>query len=86
MPFGPSVVVSNMDFGVLLILLVSSLNVYGIILSGWASNSRYSFLGALRSAAQMISYELTMSTIIVNIAALAGTLNLSEIVIAQKDL
>ena len=86
MPFGPSVVVSNMDFGILLILLVSSLNVYGIILSGWASNSRYSFLGALRSAAQMISYELTMSTIIVNIAALAGTLNLSEIVIAQKDL
>lgn len=84
-PFGPSIVVSNINLGIVFILLISSLNVYGVILSGWASNSRYAFLGALRSAAQMISYELTMGTNILNVVLFAGSLNLTEIVMAQKN-
>jgi len=84
-PFGPNIVVSNINLGVIFILLISSLNVYGIILSGWAGNSRYAFLGALRSAAQMISYELTMGTCILSVALCAGSLNLTQIVLAQAD-
>lgn len=83
-PFGPNVMVSNINLGIIFILLVSSLNVYGVILAGWSGNSRYSFLGALRSAAQMISYELTMGTCILIVALCTGSLNLSEIVLAQE--
>ena len=67
------------------IVAVSSLSVYGIILAGWASNSRYAFLGSLRSAAQMISYEVSIGLIIINILITVGSLNLSEIVLAQKN-
>ena len=67
------------------IVAVSSLSVYGIIMAGWASNSRYAFLGSLRSAAQMISYEVSIGLIIINILITVGSLNLSEIVLAQKN-
>lgn len=85
-PMGPGVVVSNLNIGVIFILAISSLNVYSVILSGWASNSRYAFLGALRSTAQMISYELTMGTNILCVILCAGSLNLTDIVISQKSL
>jgi NADH-quinone oxidoreductase subunit H len=84
-PFNSGIVVSNISLGVIFILLISSLNVYGIILSGWAGNSRYAFLGALRSAAQMISYELAMSTCILTVVLCSGSLNLTQIVNAQVD-
>lgn len=84
-PFGSNIVVSNINLGVIFILLISSLNVYGIILSGWSGNSRYAFLGALRSAAQMISYELAMSTCVLTVVLCAGSLNLTQIVNAQTD-
>jgi len=84
-PFGSGLVVSNINLGVIFILLISSLNVYGIILSGWSGNSRYAFLGALRSAAQMISYELAMSTCILTVVLCSGSLNLTQIVNAQTD-
>ena len=84
-PFGSNVVVSNINLGVIFILLISSLNVYGIILSGWSGNSRYAFLGALRSAAQMISYELAMSTCILIVVLCSGSLNLTQIVNAQSN-
>jgi NADH-quinone oxidoreductase subunit H len=82
-PFGQNIVVSNINLGVVFILLISSLNVYGVILSGWASNSRYAFLGALRSAAQMISYELTLGTCILTVILCVGSLNFTDIVLAQ---
>lgn len=84
-PFGPNIVVSNTNLGVIFILLISSLNVYGVILSGWSGNSRYAFLGALRAAAQMVSYELAMSTCVLLILLFSGSLNISQIVLAQED-
>lgn len=84
-PMGPGVVVSDLNIGVIFILAISSLNVYSVILSGWASNSRYAFLGALRSTAQMISYELTLGTNILCVILCAGSLNLTEIVLAQRN-
>jgi NADH-quinone oxidoreductase subunit H len=75
----------DIDYGVLFILAISGLNVYGIIIAGWASNSKYAFLGALRSAAQMISYEVSLGLLILPVVFLAGSLNLSEIVIAQEQ-
>ncbi|MGY8986388.1 MAG: NADH-quinone oxidoreductase subunit NuoH [Sphingomonadales bacterium] len=83
-PWNPGVVLSNMNVGVLYIFAVSSLGVYGIIISGWASNSRYAFLGALRSAAQMVSYEVSIGFVLVTILVWTGSLNLSVIVAKQE--
>lgn len=76
--------IANISYGVLFILAISSLNVYGIILGGWASNSKYAFLGALRSAAQMISYEVSLGLVILPVIMLSGSLNFAEIVVAQE--
>lgn len=75
---------ADISYGVLFLLAVSGLNVYGIIIAGWASNSKYAFLGALRSAAQMISYEVSLGLLILPVILLAGSLNLTEIVAAQE--
>jgi NADH-quinone oxidoreductase subunit H len=83
-PLGKGVVIADIDLGMLYLFAISSLAVYGIIMSGWASNSKYAFLGALRSAAQMISYEVSMGLIIVNILLCTGTLNLTKVVEAQQ--
>lgn len=83
-PIGPHFVIANINVGVLYILALSSLGVYGIIIAGWASQSKYAFLGAIRSAAQMISYELSIGTILASILLCSGSLNLSDIIISQK--
>jgi NADH-quinone oxidoreductase subunit H len=83
MPLAPGWVVSNINVGILYLFAVSSMGVYGIIMGGWASNSKYPFLGALRSAAQMISYEVSIGFIIVTVILLAGSMNLDTIVRAQ---
>ena len=83
-PFAPGWVVSNLNVGILYLLAMSSLGVYGIIMGGWASNSKYPFLGALRSAAQMVSYEVSIGLIIITVLLLAGSMNLSTIVSVQS--
>ena len=85
-PFDDGVVLSNINVGILYIFAVSTLSVYGIIMAGWASNSKYAFLGALRSAAQMISYEVSIGFIIISILLSVGSLNISDIIIAQKNI
>ena len=85
-PFGNDNVLANINVGILYIFAVSSLGVYGIIMGGWASNSKYPFLGAIRSAAQMVSYEVSIGIIIINVLLCVGSLNLSDIVLAQKDI
>ncbi len=85
-PFGEDQVLANINVGILYIFAVSSLGVYGIIMGGWASNSKYPFLGAIRSAAQMVSYEVSIGIIIINVLLCVGSLNLSEIVLAQKEM
>ncbi|EGF90607.1 NADH-quinone oxidoreductase subunit H [Asticcacaulis biprosthecium C19] len=83
-PFAPGWVVSDINVGVLYLLGISSLGVYGIIMGGWASNSKYPFLGGLRSAAQMVSYEVSIGFILVTVILLTGSMNLSDIVNHQK--
>jgi NADH-quinone oxidoreductase subunit H len=85
-PYGETVVLSDLNVGILYIFAVSSLGVYGIITSGWSSNSKYAFLGALRSAAQMVSYEVSIGLIIISVLLCAGSLNLSQIVISQESI
>ena len=85
-PFGETMVLSDLNVGLLYIFAVSSLGVYGVLTSGWASNSKYAFLGALRSAAQMVSYEVSIGLIIISVLLCAGSLNLSKIVLAQEDI
>ena len=83
-PLAETVVISDMNLGVLYLFAISSLSVYGIVMAGWSSNSKYPFLGSLRSAAQMISYEVSIGFIIVNICVCAGSFNLSSIVLSQE--
>ena len=85
-PFGIDQVLADINVGILYIFAVSSLGVYGIIMGGWASNSKYPFLGAIRSAAQMVSYEVSIGIIIINVLLCVGSLNLNDIVIAQKEM
>ena len=85
-PFGEDLVIADINVGILYLFAISSLGVYGVIMAGWASNSKYAFLGALRSAAQMVSYEVSMGLVIINVLLCAGSLNLSAIVEAQRDM
>ncbi|MFQ5958270.1 MAG: NADH-quinone oxidoreductase subunit H, partial [Alphaproteobacteria bacterium] len=85
-PFGEGLVVADINVGILYLFAISSLGVYGIIMAGWASNSRYAFLGALRSAAQMVSYEVSMGFVIITVLVCVGSLRLTDIVLAQKGL
>ena len=85
-PMSKNLVLADINVGILYLFAVSSLGVYGIIMGGWASNSKYPFLGAIRSAAQMVSYEVSIGIIIINVLLCVGSLNLNEIVIAQKEL
>ena len=85
-PFSATQVLADINVGILYIFAVSSLGVYGIIMGGWASNSKYPFLGAIRSAAQMVSYEVSIGVIIINVLLCVGSLNLNDIVMAQENL
>ena len=84
-PFSNEMVLANINVGILYLFAVSTLSVYGIIMGGWASNSKYPFLGAIRSAAQMVSYEVSIGIIIINVLLCVGSLNLNKIVLAQEN-
>ena len=84
-PFGEGLVLCDLDVGILYIFAISSLGVYGVIMAGWSSNSKYAFLGALRSTAQMVSYEVSLGLIIITVLMCVGSLNLSDIVLAQQE-
>lgn len=85
-PFGPGLALADINVGILYLFAISSLGVYGIIIAGWASNSKYAFLGALRSAAQMVSYEVSIGFVIITVLLCVGSLNLSRVVEAQANL
>lgn len=85
-PFGHTIVLADLNLGILYLLSISSLNIYGIVLAGWSSNSKYAYLGGLRSAAQMISYEISIGFAILCVCTCTGSLNLSKIVLAQKEI
>ena len=85
-PFGENLVLADINVGILYLFAVSSLGVYGIIMGGWASNSKYPFFGSIRSAAQMVSYEVSIGVIIINVLLCVGSLNLGDIVLAQKNI
>ena len=85
-PFGKGIVLADINVGILYLFAVSSLGVYGIIMGGWASNSKYPFFGSIRSAAQMVSYEVSIGVIIINVLLCVGSLNLTDIVLAQKNM
>ena len=85
-PFSEDFVLADINVGILYIFAVSSLGVYGIIMGGWASNSKYPFLGSIRSAAQMVSYEVSIGVIIINVLLCVGSLNLGDIVLAQEKI
>ena len=85
-PFDENLVLADINVGILYLFAVSSLGVYGIIMGGWASNSKYTFFGSIRSAAQMVSYEVSIGVIIINVLLCVGSLNLTDIVLAQKDM
>jgi NADH-quinone oxidoreductase subunit H len=85
-PFGEGLVIADINVGILYLFAISSLGVYGVIMAGWASNSKYAFLGALRSAAQMVSYEVSMGLVIINVLVCVGSLNLTAIVEAQRGM
>ena len=85
-PFGENFVIADINVGILYLFAVSSLGVYGIIMGGWASNSKYPFLGSIRSAAQMVSYEVSIGVIIINVLLCVGSLNLKDIVLAQENM
>jgi NADH-quinone oxidoreductase subunit H len=85
-PFSENSLLIDLNFGIIYLFAISSLSVFGIIMAGWSSNNKYSFLGALRSTAQIISYEVSIGFVIINVALCSGTFNLSEIVISQKQI
>jgi NADH-quinone oxidoreductase subunit H len=83
-PFGKGIVLANINVGILYLFAISSLGVYGVVMAGWASNSKYPFLGAMRSAAQMVSYEVSIGFVMITVLLCVGSLNLSDIVLAQR--
>jgi NADH-quinone oxidoreductase subunit H len=85
-PFGEGIVLADINVGILYLFAISSLGVYGVIMAGWASNSKYAFLGAMRSAAQMVSYEVSIGFVIITVLLCVGSLNLTDIVLAQRNL
>lgn len=85
-PYGPGVVLSDLGIGILYLFVVSSISVYAVLMSGWSSNSKYAFLGAIRAAAQMISYEVSIGLIIISVILCVGSLSLSEIVMVQEKI
>src|ERR671924_40363 len=84
-PFDDGWVIADINVGILYLFAISSLGVYGIIIAGWASNSKYAFLGALRSAAQMVSYEVSIGFVLITVLLCVGSLNLTQVVIAQNS-
>src|SRR5213076_3308248 len=82
-PFGPDVALSNINAGLLFLMAITSIEVYGVIIAGWASNSKYAFLGALRASAQMVSYEIAMGFALVVVLMVTGSLNLTDVVMSQ---
>src|SRR6185437_11823778 len=83
-PFGPDVVLANVNAGLLLLMAVTSMEVYGLIIAGWASNSKYAFMGAMRASAQMVSYEIAMGFVLVIVLMVSGSLNFTDIVNGQQ--